>query len=191
MKKLIFYLKNKFKKNYIIGKNSQIHKEGSIENLSGNPLKIKIGDNCHIKGKLLVFAHGGEINIGDNVFIGENTNLWSGSKIQIENNVMLSHGVNVIDTDSHPKDGYLRAKHYLQIITTGHPVKGEIIEKIKSGPIIIKENSWISFNATILKNVVIGKNSIVAANTVVNKSVADNSIILSELKNIEKKIYND
>jgi acetyltransferase-like isoleucine patch superfamily enzyme len=189
MKNFFFFLK-KLKKNYKIGYNSKIYKESSIENLTDNPAKIKIGNNCSIRGKLLVFAHGGEILIGNNVFIGENTQIWSASKIIIEDNVMISHGVNIIDTNSHPKNANLRSQHHLEIITKGHPIQGQIVSQIESFPIIIKKNSWISFNVTILKNVSIGENSIVGANTVINKNIKDNTIVFSEIKNIEKKIDN-
>jgi acetyltransferase-like isoleucine patch superfamily enzyme len=134
--------------------------------------------------------HFAEILNGNNVFIGENTQIWSASKIIIEDNVMISHGVNIIDTNSHPKNANLRSQHHLEIITKGHPIQGQIVSQIESFPIIIKKNSWISFNVTILKNVSIGENSIVGANTVINKNIKDNTIVFSEIKNIEKKIDN-
>ena len=186
--KILSKVKNLFFKKYTIGQNSLITKEGKIENLSNDPAKIRIGNNCVIRGKLLVFAHGGEIVIGDNVFIGERTELWSANKIKIGNNVMVSHGSNILDTDSHPKDPILRAKQFLEIITNGHPKEGEIVENIKALPIVIEDYAWISFNCTIIKGVTIGKKSIVGANTVVTKSVQENSICINEQKNIEKKI---
>ena len=70
------------------------------------------------KGKLLVFAHAGKIIIGDNVFIGERTEIWSSEEIIIGNNILISHNVNIADTNSHPLNSNLRAKHYLQIIRT-------------------------------------------------------------------------
>ena len=136
----------------------------------------------------MVFAHGGEIIIGDNVFIGERTELWSANKIEIGNNVMISHGSNIVDTDSHPKDPILRAKHFLEIVTNGHPKEGELVENINSSPIAIKDYAWVSFNCSILKGVTIGTKSIVGANTIITKSVQENSICINEKNNIEKKI---
>ena len=118
-----------------------IETTGQIENLYNNPSKIIIGKNCVIKGKLLVFAHQGEIIIGDNCFVGERTEIWSSAKITIGNDVLVSHNVNIMDTDSHPKDPKLRSEHYLEIIKRGHPSNGVVVDNINSKPISINNNA--------------------------------------------------
>ncbi len=168
----IFFLK----KNCITSNGNPIYPGGVVENLSDNPAKIKIGENCVIKGKLLVFAHDGEIIIGDNVFIGERTEIWSSKSIKIGNNVQISHNVNIADTNSHPIDHELRAQHYLEIIKKGHPKSGRLTDNINAKPIIIDDYVWIGHSSSIKKGVKIGKNSIISSNSIVIKDVPSNKV---------------
>ena len=86
----------------------------------------------------------------------------------IGNNVQVSHGVNIIDNNTHSLDAKERHQEYKEIIT-----RGSIQNRgnIKSAPIVIEDDVWISFNASILKGVTIGKGAIIAANSVVTKNV--------------------
>ena len=83
--------------------------EANVENFQDNKESIFIGENTHVRGELLVWRHGGKINIGMNSFVGPGTRIWSGSHegIKIGSNVLLSHNVTIIDSDSHEID-YLR-----------------------------------------------------------------------------------
>ncbi len=172
----------------MLGENSVIETGGTIENLSENPSKIVIGKNCVIKGKLLVFAHQGEIIIGDNCFIGERTEIWSSAKIKIGNNVQVSHNVNIMDTDSHPKDPKLRSEHYLEIIKKGHPSSGNIVNNINSKPISINDNVWIGHSSSIKKGVDIGNNSIISSNSIVIKNVPKDTIYHNLVEPIFRKL---
>ena len=184
LKKLQFFF---FKKNCIKSTGNPIYKGGVVENLSNNPAKIKIGKNCVIKGKLLVFAHDGEIIIGDNVFVGERTEIWSSKSIKIGNNVQISHNVNIADTNSHPVDQELRAQHYLEIIKKGHPKSGKLTDNIIAKPIVIDDYVWIGHSSSIKKGVKIGKNSIISSNSIVIKDVPPNKVYY----NIIKSFCND
>ena len=176
------------KKLCMLGENSVIESSGTIENLSENPSKISIGRNCVIKGKLLVFAHQGEIIIGDNCFIGERTEIWSSAKIKIGNNVQISHNVNIMDTDSHPKDPKLRSEHYLEIIKKGHPSSGNIVDNINSKPVSINDNVWIGHSSSIKKGVDIGNNSIVSSNSIVVKNIPKDTIYHNLVEPIFRKL---
>ena len=65
---------------------------------------VKIGSNSHIRGELLTFNYGGNIEIGDNTFVGVGAKIWSGESVKIGSNVLISHNVNIIDSDSHEID---------------------------------------------------------------------------------------
>ena len=62
----------------------------------------------------------------------------------------------------------------MQIISSGHPKQ---IADISSAPVVIKDEAWIGFNATILKGVTIGRGAVVGAASVVTKDVADYTIV--------------
>lgn len=148
--------------------------EAKVVNFQNDISKIFVEENTRIRGELLVFGYGGKITIGKNTYIGNYSKIWSGEEIFIGNNVLLSHNVNVVDTNSHEIDHIERAQGYVNLLSKGHPKeKGSILTK----PIRIEDYCWISFNATILKGVTIGKGSIVAANSVVTKDVPEFTMV--------------
>ena len=153
---------------------SRFYEQAHVDNFQNDKLKIEIGSNTHIRGELLVFAYGGAIKIGDNCFVGEGSRIWSGEKITIGNDVLISHNVNIIDTNSHPLDYKERAKTYVDMLRFGHPRdKGTVI----TAPIVIEDYAWINFNVSILKGVTIGKGAIVAAGSMVTKDVEPYTIV--------------
>lgn len=156
-----------------------------VFNILGEKKAIKIGQGTIIKGELLTFKHGGEITIGKNCYVGENTRIWSASKIIIGDRVLISHNVNIHDNNAHPIDKLERHKQFLQISTSGHPEK---IFGLNEKPIFIGDDAWIGFNSTIFKGVTIGNGSIVAACSVVTKNVPPNVIVAGNPSKIIKII---
>lgn len=157
-----------------IKSNSKFYEEAIIKNFQNNINKINIGYNTHIRGELLVFKYGGQISIGDNCYIGENTKIWSGERITIKNSVLISHNVNIIDTSSHELNSVERSNRYIQLIERGPwETKGSIITK----PIVIEDFAWINFNSIILKGVTIGEGAIVGAGSVVTKDVPPYAVV--------------
>jgi acetyltransferase-like isoleucine patch superfamily enzyme len=147
---------------------SAFYEQATVNNFQFNPNAIVIGSDTHIRGNIQVFAYGGKISIGNECYIGENSYLWSGEEIEIGNNVLISHNVNIVDSNSHELDAEERAAGYLHIIKKGHPKdKGSI----KTGKIVIKNNVWISFSCIVLKGVTIGEGAIISAGSVVTKDV--------------------
>ncbi len=157
-------------KRWTFQKSGIFYSTSKVVNCSLRPERIKIGNNSHIQGELLVFAYGGSIDIGDNCFVGENSRIWSGEKIVIGSHVLISHSVNIIDTNSHELDYLERAQGFKKLIDEGHPKEKK---SIIAAPIIIEDYVWISFNAIILKGVKIGKGAIIGAGSVVTKDVAE------------------
>lgn len=88
------------------------------------------------------------LRIGDNVAIGDRTEIHVGSDCEIGANTLISWDCCIIDRDY-------------------HKIGGE--ENIK--PIKIGKNVWIGCRALILKGVTIGDGAIVAAGSVVTKDV--------------------
>ena len=157
-----------------IGANSVLYPESTINNIQNMPDNLIIGNNTHIRGELTLFAHGGKIEIGDFVYIGSGTRVWSADKIKIGNNVLISHNVNIVDTDSHEIDYIKRAETFQGMIERGHSKQNQ---DIVSCPIEIDDYAWLSFNVSVLKGVKIGKGAIVGAGSLVLENVEPFTVV--------------
>jgi len=156
---------------------SRLLAEAIVRNLNGDPDKIHVGAGTYSRGELLVFGHDGRIDIGRDCYVGDGTRIWSAASIRIGDRVLISHGVNIHDTNSHPLDAAKRHAHYLQIVRPGEiPACDEQLE-ICHAPIAIGDDVWIGFNATILKGVTIGAGAIVAACAVVTRDVPAGALV--------------
>ena len=153
-------------KRVVAGKDSRFTTESNIINLANNPAKIRVGENCNIAGLMLVYSYGGEISMGDHCSLSHLSRIVSTKKITIGDRVLIGHNVNIIDNISHPLDATLRHEDYLKSFTTGMQNYD-----LKSEAIIIEDDVWIGFNATVLRGVKIGRGAIIGAGTVVTKDI--------------------
>ena len=150
----------------------------------GGSVRIRIGGCSRIEGELLVFAHGGEISIGNWCFVGPGTRIWSGASIKIGNRVMISHNVNIIDNLTHPLDAAQRHSHFRHIMEHGHP------QDIMLGdqPVVIEDDAWIAASATILRGVRIGRGAIVGAGAVVTVDAPPMTIVAGNPARVIRQI---
>lgn len=157
----------------ILGNNTIVSENAIIQNDTGDKTKIVIGDNCWVRGYLLLFNHGGEIEIGNDCFIGPESRIWSAKKIVIGNRVLISHNVNIHDNNSHPIDAKLRHEDFVHILNKGL----QPINNLNEAEITIGDDVWIGFNSIILKGVKIGKCAIIGAGTIITKDVPDYAVV--------------
>lgn len=184
----LVYLKLKItslKSKATFGSTVKFFQSSNIENLQNDKSKIIIGTNTAIRGELLIFAHGGQISIGDYCFIGENSKIWSSEEIKIGNRVLISHNVNIHDNNSHPTDSKMRANQVKEIFSSNHP---KTIASINSKEIEISDDVWIGFNSTILKGVKIGKGAIIGANSFITKNVEEFTMVIGNPAKEIKKV---
>jgi len=151
-----------------------LHPSSTIVNHQQDPSAITVGANTHIRGELLVCAHGGKIHIGDTCFVGEGSRIWSASSVRIGNRVLISHSVNIHDNDSHSPSAESRHKHFGQIIEAGHPNQ---LDDVATAPVLIEDDSWIGFGSAIFRGVTIGRGAVVSAGSVVIRDVAPYCVV--------------
>src|SRR2546422_5510637 len=84
--------------------------EARVFNYQHNKERIQTGKNSHIRGELLVFGYGGQIIIGNNCYLGEHTRIWSGEKVILGNDILISHNVNIFDSTAHEINSDERAE---------------------------------------------------------------------------------
>jgi len=181
IKKLISILRSR---NAIIGERSVFYASSKVINLANNKNKICIGSSTHIRGELLVYPENGSILVGDYCYIGDNTRLWSALEIKIGDRVLISHGVNIHDNNSHPIELTDRHLHFKNIIEVGHTSKYDL----RSQGIIIENDVWIGFNVIILKGVNIGRGAVIAAGSVVTKNVEPFTVVAGNPAKFIKKL---
>jgi acetyltransferase-like isoleucine patch superfamily enzyme len=145
-----------------------------IDNFSGGRQAIQIGAETLVRGQLLTFWNGGQIRIGELCYIGEHSRIWSQSSIRIGNHVLISHLVDIHDTNSHPLSASQRRIDGAAIMR-GEPYV--LPTTTESAPIIIEDDVWIAAKATVLKGVTIGRGAIVASGAVVTRDVAPYQIV--------------
>lgn len=137
------------------------------------PVGLKIGSNVTLQGPGLAPEINGYIEIGDHCFISS-ASLAATEKIIIGNYVYIAGGVTIVDTDFHPLDPALRMRDTIAVSTIGDKTRRP---QFDSAPVIIEDDLWIGYNATILKGVTIGKGSIIQPGALVSKSVPSGSIV--------------
>jgi Acetyltransferase (isoleucine patch superfamily) len=127
-----------------------------IRYLLGQITGTRIDDTVGVFTPIFI-NHGKNLKLGKNVFINFDCTFLDLGGITIEDYVLIG-----------PK---------VSVLTEGHPIDPNQRQSLSTAPILIKKNTWIGANSTILKGVTIGENSIVAAGSLVNKDVPDNVVV--------------
>ena len=161
------------------------YETAKVVNTQLDKSKIIIGGGTHIGGMLFITGYGGNISIGENCYIGEHSKIWSAESISIGNDVLISHGVTVMDTNAHEINHKLRADGYINLHKVGDKyLKGRVITKA----IVIEDHVWIGFNCIVMKGVTIGKGAIIAGGAVVTKDVEAFTMVGGNPAKVLKKL---
>lgn len=148
---LLYYRKNVFLKR-IGSENKCCQLLGKVYVRANN---IKIGKNVTIYPNV-TFWGDGEIIIGDNVDIGNDTIIFASKKggVTIGNDVAIAAHCYIIDSNHGIKKGKLIRN-----------------QKSVSGKIDIGNDVWIAANTTILKDSVIKTGAVIGAKSLVNSEI--------------------
>ncbi len=173
----IFYINYlRLVKGFQIGNNCKISRKTFLEGLYGS---IQIGDNCTIEPSVRFKSYQSlgdcqqAIVIKDNVYIGYNTVIDAGLKVQVDEYTMIGPFVYITD-----------ANHIFK--NKAEPIANQGGDFKKTH---IKSNVWVGSHCQILKGVVIGENSIVGANSTVLESTPPNSLIVGIPAKKKKQIF--
>ena len=128
---------------------SDIRREAALE--PGMPLEVRTRD--------------GVIEIGERAYIGDDCIVSCATSVAIGAYVLLGHGVQIFDNDSHPLDPEARAEDWHAILTGGRR------PPIDAAPVRIENHAWVGAGSFVLKGVTIGAGAVVGAGSVVTKDV--------------------
>jgi acetyltransferase-like isoleucine patch superfamily enzyme len=160
--------------NIIAGDNSVIDSAGVFRQFfSKLKIGLIIGNNVTIRSASLATEKDAMIEIGDFSYI-YNASIACSTKISIGKNVFIAAGVNIVDSDFHPITPAARLADTIALSPVG---KRENRPLFESKPVIIEDEVWIGFNATILKGVRVGKGAIIQPGAVVTGDVPPGSIM--------------
>jgi acetyltransferase-like isoleucine patch superfamily enzyme len=133
---------------------------------------VDIGQDSLVAGMLVVECENSKLTIGNRVFIGGNSLIDCLSQITIEDDVLISYQVLIMDSDNHS----LRASERVGDLQRWRRREYDW-SHVKSGPVVIHSKAWIGARAIITKGVVIGEGGIVASGSVVTKDVPPYTIV--------------
>lgn len=130
-------------------------------------------------GKIGDVTYSPVILLGDNVSIGDESQITSINRIVIGSGVLTGKKVLITD-NAHGQ--------FNETDLSKKPLEREMFSK---GPVIIKDNVWIGEKATILAGVTIGTGCIIGANSVVTKDIPDYCIVAGAPARIIKRISDE
>ena len=133
------------------------------------PVGARIGANVTIWRASLAPEANAVIEIGDYCYIA-NASLACSSRITIGSYVHIAGGVTITDSDFHPISPAARMADSVALSALGDR---KTRPQVEVRPVVIEDDVWIGYNATILKGVRIGRGAIIAPGAVVIQNIPE------------------
>lgn len=148
--------------------------------------RIRIGRESLIAGILVAEDANSRLTIGNNVFVGGSSLIDCLEQVTIEDDVLVSYQVLIMDSDNHS----LRASERIDDLRRWRK-GGYVWTNVKRAPVIIRSKAWIGARTTITKGVEIGEGAIVATGAVVTKSVPPYTIVAGNPARVVRELTDD
>ena len=151
----------------------EFYPQAKIYNSAGREA-VRIGKGSLCMGEILIVGKNGKVIIGDWCSLSPDTKIWSMERIEIGSRVILSHGVQIFDNNSHSMSASDRHERFRELRTHGRHLQPE---QVSHKPVRIEDDAWIGFNSAILKGVTIGRGAIVGACSVITQDVPPYAVV--------------
>ncbi|HEY0080863.1 MAG TPA: acyltransferase [Pyrinomonadaceae bacterium] len=155
--------------NISVGENSVVDSSFCFKHYySTARVGLRVGSHVTIWRASLAADEAACIEIGDYCYLA-NASLVCTERITIGARVLIAGGVTIADSDFHPIAPAARVADTVALSPVGDRRRRPQVE---ARPVVIEDDVWIGYNATILKGVRIGAGAIIAPGAVVVKDVA-------------------
>lgn len=148
---------------------------------------ISIGADCLVEGMLKTESPQGEISIGDNCYIGSGSILGSAVGIHIEDDVLISYQVVIMDSDNH---SVRRSERRRDLADWRNGNKHDWSVTV-SKEVVIRSGCWIGARAMICKGVTLGEGVIVGAGSIVTRDVEAWTIVAGNPARVIRRLGSD
>ena len=152
----------------------------------GRPLGLEIMNSIYTKDTLRYLGNIAEV--GDYFYGTPSVWHWGeGAKLKIGKFCSFSWDINIFLGGEHRTD-WITTYPFPSFFTEALKIKGTPTTK---GNVIIGNDVWVGYGATILSGVKIGDGAVIGANTVVAKSIPPYSIAVGNPSNVTRKRFSD
>jgi acetyltransferase-like isoleucine patch superfamily enzyme len=144
-----------------------------VEISLGEGAALTLGERVVLNDRAAFFIGSGcSVAIGDDTYIGRYCEIACNSHLKIGRHCAIAAFCTIIDTDHGYRDPLL-------------PVNSQELE---INPVVIGDEVWIGYKATVLRGVELGTHSVIGANSVVTRSVAPYSVAAGSPASVIKQI---
>jgi acetyltransferase-like isoleucine patch superfamily enzyme len=128
---------------------------------------LRVGHDVTIWRTSLAVEPTGMVEIGDFCYL-TNASIVCSNRITLGSHIFLAGGATIVDSDFHPIAPAARMADTIALSLHGNRAARPHID---NRPVVIEDDVWIGYNATILKGVRIGAGAIIAPGAVVTHDV--------------------
>jgi acetyltransferase-like isoleucine patch superfamily enzyme len=154
--------------NIIAGQNVMIDSAFCFKRyFATGPVGLRVGDNVTIWRTALSVEPEGAVEIGDHCYLA-NASLVCASRITLGARVLVAGGVTIADSDFHPLAPAARLAETVALSPVGDARRRP---RVEARPVVIEDDVWIGYNATILKGVRVGAGAVIAPGALVVRDV--------------------
>jgi acetyltransferase-like isoleucine patch superfamily enzyme len=132
---------------------------------------ISIGKGVFIGRNTILSCKNGDITLGDGVNIGFNCEIFSASRVVLEENILLAAYTYLIGGDHDFK------RTDIPVIQQGRGSRG----------ILVRQNAWLGAGVKVLDGVTIGRDAIIGTGAVVTNEIPEYAIALGVPARVVKK----
>jgi acetyltransferase-like isoleucine patch superfamily enzyme len=131
------------------------------------PVGMRVGRDVTLWRTSIAVEEEGYLELGDECYVA-NANLVSSRSIRVGSRCFIAGGVTIADSDFHPIDPAARLADTIALSSRGDRRNRP---EVACAEVVVGDDVWIGWNASIMKGVTIGDGAVVAPGALVVKSV--------------------